>query len=637
MIKVPYNFVPINEKVFLPNWAPFISHDIPFENGLSGEIYLKIKNDSPLFVRNGGSPSGEGIVHQFSQTEDGTYFIPGSTQKGTIRAVLEILSMGKLSKVNDYKYSIRNLNYHFYREEIVNKSGEIKMGWLKSTIDDNQQITHFIRTSMSEEYATDNNNQRAGRQNIQANRLPFADVKKYLGSNYKENTKNGAEKYFKILKNRQSYNSEDFTSFKINANGEPRVIVLTGKFSRQKNKEFLFPDPWQTDSAHKDLVVSEKQVADFLSAYDTGSEKEDGSIWHFWRPYFKKGCFIPVFFLTDESGTVKHFGLSQLYKRPFEFSVKDLIAKLDNARHLGEQPDLAECLFGYITKDKPILKGRVQFGHAFAKEGTAIPDNPLKKLLATPKASYYPFYIEQNQSRDGTLNNSFHASYDHNNSQISGRKRYPVQRQYQSRPSGGKDKMLTKFVPLKSGAEFYSKVRFHNLLPVELGALLSALTFHQNETRCYHQIGMGKPFGLGNCRLEIQKLKVSNLPKTHPNRELFRHAQVADFLALFEKAMITQTPNWLQSETIKELLNMASPQDNKLQKLEYMGYEGYGQLKQRDHKKGLPRYSSNIPSTDLLEPKSIPLKEDFQNLLAAEDVFDKNRISQQLMILIKKN
>ena len=53
MIKAPFNFVPLSDKVYFPDWADKISHDVPFEDGLSGTIELKITAQTPIFVRNG--------------------------------------------------------------------------------------------------------------------------------------------------------------------------------------------------------------------------------------------------------------------------------------------------------------------------------------------------------------------------------------------------------------------------------------------------------------------------------------------------------------------------------------------------------------------------------------------------------
>ena len=53
MITAPFNFVPLSEKVFFPDWAESVSHDIPFEDGESGIIDIAMTAKSPIFVRDG--------------------------------------------------------------------------------------------------------------------------------------------------------------------------------------------------------------------------------------------------------------------------------------------------------------------------------------------------------------------------------------------------------------------------------------------------------------------------------------------------------------------------------------------------------------------------------------------------------
>ncbi len=52
---------------------------------------------------------------------------------------------------------------------------------------------------------------------------------------------------------------------------------------------------------------------------------------------------------------------------------------------------------------------------------------------------------------------------------------------------------------LKAGTSFSGRVRFENLHPAELGALLAALKLPSD---CAHKIGMGKPYGMGSIRIE---------------------------------------------------------------------------------------------------------------------------------------
>ena len=52
-IKAPYNFVPFNKTTVTPHWANEISHDLPFQDGLSGEIEITLTAESPIFVKDG--------------------------------------------------------------------------------------------------------------------------------------------------------------------------------------------------------------------------------------------------------------------------------------------------------------------------------------------------------------------------------------------------------------------------------------------------------------------------------------------------------------------------------------------------------------------------------------------------------
>ena len=42
-IDAPYNFVPVSSKVVTPDWGSKVSHDLPFREGLSGELTLTVK------------------------------------------------------------------------------------------------------------------------------------------------------------------------------------------------------------------------------------------------------------------------------------------------------------------------------------------------------------------------------------------------------------------------------------------------------------------------------------------------------------------------------------------------------------------------------------------------------------------
>ena len=106
MITAPYNFVPLNKEVFYPSWADDVSHDIPFEDGESGELDITITAKSPIFIRNHSddkdNPSKE-FCHFINENNAKEYYIPGSSLKGMIRNVLEIISFSKI-QIDEDKY-----------------------------------------------------------------------------------------------------------------------------------------------------------------------------------------------------------------------------------------------------------------------------------------------------------------------------------------------------------------------------------------------------------------------------------------------------------------------------------------------------------------------------------------------------
>ena len=109
-----YNFVPLSSTVIYPKWADTVSHDMPFSDGVSGAIDIKAIAHSPIYVRNNGNFPENNVdrnnLEQYRKffSMGNAYYIPGSTFKGTIRNVIEIISFSRI-RIDDKKYSFRNL------------------------------------------------------------------------------------------------------------------------------------------------------------------------------------------------------------------------------------------------------------------------------------------------------------------------------------------------------------------------------------------------------------------------------------------------------------------------------------------------------------------------------------------------
>jgi CRISPR-associated protein (TIGR03986 family) len=352
--------------------------------------------------------------------------------------------------------------------------------------------------------------------------------------------------------------------------GQPSPRKNTGKMGDGKGFEFVFFDVVQTHP------ISETLFEKFKFAYFDGrnTQPKESPDWAYWKERLEKGGRIPVFFRKDKKDNVLDFGLSMLYKLPYSHSVLD---GLPGAHiKLAPIPDFAETVFGYADEiGKEALKGRVHFGHFQANPG-AIEMDEKTLILGTPRASYYPSYIEQKQGR------KVYRTYMDSEFRIRGWKRYPIHNGNPSHANMPKSKVTTTFIPLSQGVSFSGKIRFFNLKPQELGALLSTLTFH-GKTECRHNIGLAKAYGYGKIRVEISN-GWSYRFKTGEKSNL-DSSTIERYLEAFECTMESVVSDWAHSHQIVELFTMALPQS--ASKLKYMELEQFRKSKKTARNKPL--------------------------------------------------
>lgn len=117
-ITAPYNFVPLNEKVFYPSWSEQVTQDLPFSDSEDGVIEVKLKNVSPLFTRDGALEKHS--AHIMGKDGKRHYFIPGTTIKGMLREIVEIMSFGKMQEDKDFQ------NRWFGYRDVANRMNKAK-------------------------------------------------------------------------------------------------------------------------------------------------------------------------------------------------------------------------------------------------------------------------------------------------------------------------------------------------------------------------------------------------------------------------------------------------------------------------------------------------------------------------------
>lgn len=618
MITAPFNFVPLNKKVFFPPWAENVSHDVPFEDGESGTLDITITAKSPIFIRDHQHPK------EFCQ-HNGQYYIPGSSLKGMVRNVLEIMSFSKLDKnsFDDNTYAVRDLssakNFYMTQMNLISEP-TTQCGWLvkngdKYIIEDcgtpgrihHNQIDYALTTDFSSKFHRD------GFEKTSEYKYNLLDGKIHsiqVGEKYKSeaNAKYDKREFYKFDKKGQN-------SAHLIVTGQPTSRKNTGKMGDGKGFEFLFFEK------KGDLNVAKDIFENFLFAYfnERKTEPKESPDWKYWKKKLYAGEKIPVFFQKNGK-QVLHFGLSYLYKLPYKYSIQDGIDPI----HFENRADLAQTIFGYINKDtKEALKGRVQFSHCKAISNIKLLQ-PRTEILGTPRASYYPIYVRQ-------YNTEFKTYMDSDFS-IAGRKRYPIHKGNKTTKTGNteNENVGTPFTPLADGVIFKGKLRYHNLKKSELGALLSTLTFH-NSSNCYHNIGMAKSLGYGKISLKVDGIS---------NKE--------EYLKAFETEMTATVEEWAQCQQLTELITMATEQENtKNSQLVYMKLENFANNKSKS-KDYLRNYtlldniktatvSTLISQEDIEQAKKAKLAQDKAEVLRLEQLKEAKEFEAKLQTVLKSD
>ena len=308
----------------------------------------------------------------------------------------------------------------------------------------------------------------------------------------------------------------------IERGGEEYALFATG-WMAGKVYELLIPI--QTSD---EISLSSDLRDSFLKIY----KRKDTGASPFFDEMLDKEKRIPVSFIKDNDGGIKALGLSHMIRRPYKHSVRDLVNKeqkrpecVDADGKVKVKRDLSDAIFGWVDGNS-CQKGRVQICNAYAEYGTQEKEL-VKGVLGEPKASFYPLYLKQQEGGQ-------YKNYDSDDALISGRKLYRVHEgsEPMDLPQGnGNEKTENKFRPIPAGNFFVMRINVHNLRKVEIGALLSAITFHETPD-VFHNIGSAKGFGYGKLKCVALNLHLQGMNSGKEDKE-----DKEDYLKAFEMEM----------------------------------------------------------------------------------------------------
>jgi hypothetical protein len=468
----PYNFISLNEKVTFE--SDFASFDKYHNDRHSGYINIKVENLTPLFIR------------QLSESADsfgfsGKYGIPGSSFRGLIRSLCEIMSFGKFGDFDDYRLYYREmfgqgdlveeykneLGINYDRENKVSNCAALKAGWL--------------RTKNGNEYV------------------------------YPADNRFGEKGYIRYVPN------NGYQEFQFENNEEEKSFLFTTGSMNKKKYGYKF----STNTLLEPVPVEES----FTKAYKNDVNRAE-SIDNFYRriknSYPKLGK--PVFF-KEVDGQVIHYGHTPNYRLPFKKSIGDHIpTELLKSNNI-DKADLVQGLFGDTFSDgknkkkkDTMIASRLSFGDLMSDNAESFDTTQLLKILASPKPTTFQQYLEQEDSNhlknwNSEANIRGFKMYWHKKTNSEG----SVEVSWNESNGTEKTKSHTERVkPIKENATFIGKIWFQNLSEKELGLLLMALEpkFNVQEgEEIAHKIGLAKPLGFGSIKVSVDDLKVYDLSK----------------------------------------------------------------------------------------------------------------------------
>ncbi|MGQ9558586.1 MAG: TIGR03986 family type III CRISPR-associated RAMP protein [Desulfurispora sp.] len=492
--RAPYNFVSLPEQVVAADPPPDQSKY--HANRFTGCINLEIKVLTPLYIRD--TYSIEEAEQKATQADHPDFFspggalrIPGSSLRGMVRTLMEVVSYARLTFYQpELKFYYRAVGEQVksYRQYYINQLKQVKCGYLQY---DSGTCRYMLTPA-----------------NCHSDRQYYRVSKKCIKTFLEKNT----VEFIELSQNPQYKISKKLLYFK--ASGEQvnelsldqtikttgaGYLVLSGEVPGKKN-QWLVSCP---DTKGQSITNLNKAIENYQR--DTWRHKNIDLLKilvsknHQLAKDLPDG--IPCFYLEDD-GVVSHLGHTRWFRIPYQKSIGECCKQNLPA---DNRDDLVTVLFG-----KPgHFATRLFFEDAFLKPEQAPMDTCCTQILSMPKPTAFQHYLKQtlksldpvkHWDSDCTQIRGYKFYWhrqtpDDPNKPHSWRTKCPAPNRHQ------KGKLLPAHIrPIKKGC-FQGKIRFENLSAVELGALLFVLDL---PPQMRHKLGMGKPLGLGSVQIVPQ-------------------------------------------------------------------------------------------------------------------------------------
>lgn len=558
----PYNFISLN-NLFVKPASGFIDAAKYHSDKNTGYIDISITNKTPLYIRSTSQKSVTKSINPAFFSPANFYSIPGSSLRGAIRNIFEIVTFGQFGFTEDKM---------FYYRTFASGSTSLRESYNNRMVSmDDVKKTSMYKMNAGLLY-------KKGRDYL-IRKCKFRKIWNGRDKSVPDSEKNESSLSLVQQVNRNTKTLEAQNFYRINDN---TFIVVSGYMNGKKYDWKVEGDTSGKDqNIQKDILIPEEDIKNYIK------DKTRGKVIDIFKKLKSKdNKFVPIFYVEwkDKEGKSRiSFGHTPLFRLSYEKTVYEHIPEQirpfsqNNSKNSEQkEPDMTELVFGNETDHA----GRVFFEDAvlLEKDESKV-DKEIKvpMILSGPKPTSVQLYLEQSTNDKNNLKN-----YNDGIINIRGNKLYwhrdpmfeeeaisykinkhgdlkeqlkemikkaggdPAQYIIEEPNKKGKidifkvklrglpdeakkiiidnimtipdksdtDKAETQHTvmsPISSNAEFKGRIRFENLSDIELGALLFSINL--KDDLC-HKIGMGKPLGLGSVKI-FGKLHLSDRRKRY--------------------------------------------------------------------------------------------------------------------------
>ncbi len=575
----PYHFVRFNARIATPPVpSREVSHARPLATGVSGAIEMEWRVETPMMI---GHHWDHGVPAQpFTLGRDGPPAIPGATLRGMVRSVFEIATFSRSQQVDlGLRFSYRDFNSSQYEDVLT--SSKLNAGWL--TKSDGQWYLEETECTLVK---IDDLLAFAGARDIRRRDWIMWDVA--AKQQFLAGLPTGAEVTYRAVPDAHGVDVAVLGG----SGGDPGVVVVAGAATSpgaNKSREAVFRRDGGDETRLPEAIVR---------SFEIGHSTRERDHWvpnpslRYWRDRLEAdpSTRIPVYFIGKLKDVAEranqdtwsyadptfHMSLARAMKLQFRRGIGDLFP---DTHRPGGDLDFADAVFGHVTKpetgdgETAALRGRVFFGDAVLlgadgqapKSGETYVGTTVEVVAMSPRPSFWPYYLWLHENARG----DDAPDFDHPNRgrlSLAGRKRYPVRDRVTPprRPDPDQAAVTTRMNLIEpadpdSVLVFRGAIRFHNLDPVELGALLWAVTLGGRERSHRHILGRGKPFGYGQTAPRVLALRADPGPAGTDGTVLDKDTLIEGFEAYMSDKAASGVSNWAGSTQIRSLLALANP------------------------------------------------------------------------------